>query len=210
MAWPSWVALALAVSAATPAAAVTYCCRDEQGRRVCGDTVPVACRTRAYQELRQGVVVREHAPPASAEQRAREEAEAARRKAEEEKLVEQRRRDRALLATYASTADIDAKRERSLATAQAALDVAREELRDARARKKRLDEAVQSWQGRPMPEALQADIRDNAAKLAAREAAVAEREREIREIEARFEEEKRRFIALGGRRAEESAPVKAR
>lgn len=203
--------LTAATAAAMPVGAVTYCCTTDNGRRVCGDTVPVQCRSRAYQEYSsQGVPTRLHEAPLTAEQRAQREADAARRKAVEDKATDQRRRDRALMASYASTADIDAKRDRMLVVARTSLKLAQERRQAAMDRGKRLRETVQSYQDRPVPEVLKANLRDNEAELAAQEAAIAAREKEIEAIEARFAEEKDRFIALGGRRAEESAPAKAR
>lgn len=194
-----------------PVGAVTYCCTADNGRRVCGDTVPVQCRTRAYQEYSsQGVPTRLHEAPPTAEQRAQREADAARRKAEEDRATDQQRRDRALMASYASTADIDAKRDRMLVVARASLRLAQERHQAALDRGRRLRDTAQAYRDKPMPEALKANIRDNEAELAAQEAAIAAREKEIEAIEARFAEEKNRFIALGGRRAEESAPAKAR
>jgi hypothetical protein len=210
MAWLRLLAFAVA-STALPVGAVTYCCTDDNGRRVCSDSVPVQCRTRAYQEFSsQGIPVKTYEAPLTTEQRARRDAETARRKAEDEKAADQQRRDRSLMASYASTADIDAKRDRMLVVARASLKLAQEGHQAAQARGKSLHDATLVSQGKPMPEALKANIRDNEAALAAQEAAVAAREKDIEDIEARFEDEKKRYIALGGRQADKNRPPEAK
>jgi len=97
-------------------AAKSYCCSDERGRQVCGDSLPKECYGRAYREINcQGVTVRRVDAPLNAEQRALKEAEARKAKEEAVKRMEQDRRNRALLATYATEQDIDNARDRAVA-----------------------------------------------------------------------------------------------
>lgn len=212
MAWPRLLAAAIAASAALPAGAVTYCCTDDGGRRICGDVVPLQCRLRAYEEFNaQGMLTKRHEGPMTAEQRTQREAETARRKAEEQRVAEEQRRDRALRSSYTSTADIDAKRDRMLEDAGAGLKLAQERLDAALARQKKLQDEAEFYQKKPMPDSLKAGIRENEADLAAQKAAIAERKGDLEAIRARFEEEKKRYLSLGGRMAapgsKASAPV---
>jgi hypothetical protein len=201
MAWRSaLVLLAMGASVALPAGARTYCCTDDNGRRVCGDILPAQCQKRAYQEFNaQGVLTKRHEGPMTAEQRAQRDAEAARRKAEEQRAADDERRNRAMMASYTSTADIDAKRDRMLDDASAGLKLSQERYDAAVARQKNLQQEAEFYRKKPMPDALKANIRDNEAELAAHQTAVTERKKDIEAIRARFEEERKRYLSLGGR-----------
>lgn len=191
------ILLALLAGAALPATAATYCCTDDSGRRVCGDRVPPQCVKRGYQEYNaQGVLSKQHDAPLTAEQRAQRDAEAARKKEEERLAADEQRRNQALLASYSSVKDIEAKRDRTLADARANLKLAREELDITLAEQKKLAGEAEPHKNKPLPEYLKAKVQNNEAELARRKARVAEREREIAAIEARFEEEKQRYLSL--------------
>lgn len=189
--------LSLLAGAVLPATAATYCCTDDSGRRTCGDRVPPQCVKRGYQEYNaQGVLSKQHDAPLTAEQRAQRDAEAARKKEDERRAADEYRRNQALLASYSSVKDIDAKRDRTLADARANLKLAREELDIALAERKKLAGETEAYKGRPLPASLKAKTENNEAEVARRQARIAEREREIAAIEARFEEEKQRYLSL--------------
>lgn len=209
MAWTSALFLALGATLALPAGAVTYCCTDDNGRRVCGDIVPVQCQKRAYQEFNaQGVLTRQHEGPMTAEQRARRDAETAHRKVEEEKAAEAQRRDRALMVSYTSAADIDAKRDRMIEEVQASLELAQERLGTALARQTTLQREAEFYRKKPMPDTLKASLRENDIELAAQQATVEDRRKDIEAIRARFDDEKKRYLSLGGRPAPNSVKTK--
>jgi hypothetical protein len=194
------MSLALA-AAATPVGARSYCCTDEGGRRVCGDVLPQQCMRRAYQEINaQGTVAKEFEAPMSAEQRALREAELARKREADRAADEERRRNQALRASYASVKDIDAKRDRMLAEAEASLKEAQERYDDALARKKHLEGELEFYQKKPAPASLLAQFRENRDELEAHEAGLEARKREIEAIRLRFEDEKKRYLALTGRK----------
>jgi hypothetical protein len=184
MAWLERSLLASAVlMAALPAAATSYCCSDENGWRICGD-----------------VVVKAYEGPLTAEQRALREAEQARLKATQRLADEERRRDQALRASYGSIKDIDAKRDRMLAEAQASLLAAQQRYDEAVARRKHLEEEMEFYAKKAPPASLVAQIRDNRAELDSFESGLAARKQEMDAIRARFEEEKQRYIKLTGRK----------
>lgn len=201
--------LALALSA-LPASARTFCCTDEHGRRVCGDILPAQCQTRAYNEFNaQGVVKKKYEAPLTPEQRAQRDAELARKKAEEHAAAEQARLDRAMLASYTSVADIDAKRARTVAGAQADIKTAQERLEAAQARREKLLKSAERYGGdKPMPETLKANLRDSEAELVARQATLAEKKKELVLIEERFDHDRHRFLELTGKHpGAEAAPA---
>jgi hypothetical protein len=191
-----FVPIALAI-AAVPAGARTYCCVDDHGRRVCGDIVPVECQNRAYSELNsQGVLSTQHAAPLTTEQRAQRDADVARKKAEEQQAAENARRDRLLLGRYSSVADIDARRTRVLADATSNVTLAQERLDATLARKQKLQKEVDSFGNKRIPDGLQATIRDNEIQLAARQATLEDRTKELAKLQTGFEEDRRRFLEL--------------
>ena len=96
--------------------AATYRYVDEHGRVVYSDTLPAKQAGEARKEYdKQGRVVKEVERSRMTEEERRR-AEAARQQAEEERLqaLDAQRRDRALLSTYASEAEIDLVRDRAL------------------------------------------------------------------------------------------------
>ncbi|HZV54926.1 MAG TPA: hypothetical protein VFF82_08300 [Rhodocyclaceae bacterium] len=188
----------LALAGATlPAVARTYCCTDDGGRRVCGDVVLPQCLKRPYQEFNaQGVVARQHEGPLTAEQRAQRDAELARKKEEERRAADEERLNRALLASYSSARDIDAKRDRMLAEANTGLKLLQERYDVALARKQKFLAEAELFQKRPMPEALKLNMRDNQAELASLQATLDDRRREIAAIQTRFDDEKRRYLRV--------------
>jgi hypothetical protein len=182
---------------AIPAGARTYCCTDEHGRRVCGDILPEQCQKRAYNEYNsQGVLAKQYPGPLTPEQRAQLEAEQARKKVAEHDAAEQARRDRALLASYSSVADIDAKRTRTITTAQANLHNAEDRLNNAQERQQRLARSAERYRDKPMPEVLRTNIRIAEAELAAAQTALTDRKKDIVESQKQFDEDRRRYLEL--------------
>lgn len=200
--------LAVLAVLAWPAHAVTFCCNDDNGRRLCGDILPSQCAKRAHQEYNSlGVMIRQHDAPLTAEQRAQQRAELIRKKEAERLAAEEDRRNRALLASYPSVADIDTKRERNIEEAGKGLHELQLRLTAALQRKDELAREAEFFQKRPMPADLKTGIRDNSAELASIQADIATKKKEIAEIQARFDEEKKRYLSLSkGASAAKTAP----
>lgn len=203
--------MALALSA-LPASARIYCCTDDQGHRVCGDILPAQCRVRAYHELNaQGVVRQKHEAPMTPEQRAQRDAELARKKAEDKAAAEQARRDRAMLASYTSVADIDAKRVRTVTGARADIKANQERIEAAQVRLEKLRKSAERYSSanKPVPASLASNLRESEADLVARQAALADKEKELVTIEAHFDHDRRRFIELTSKHPETGAAAPA-
>lgn len=200
MVLPRWTLLPLMATLATPASANTYCCTDENGRRVCGDILPSQCMRRAYQELNyQGKVTKEVEGPLTPEQKAEREAEKARLKAAQRVADEERRRNQALRASYSSVKDIDAKRDRMLGEAEASLKAAQERYQTALERRQKLGQELEFYQKTPVPAALKRQIKDSEDDVVASQATIANRRQDMDAIRVRFEEERRQYIKLTGR-----------
>jgi hypothetical protein len=187
-----------------------YCCDDAKGRKVCGDFLPTECQGRAYEERdNRGYVSKMVEAPLTAEQQARREAEAAKKEEQKKKAAEERRRTLALLATYSSEKDIISARDRALAEVEKGMKQAQQRLEEANKKKKKLDGDKEFYKGKPMPEQVKADIRDNEKEIKAQQAAVAGKAKEMDEVRSRFAEEKKRYLELTGKKATEAVPEPA-
>lgn len=194
-----WVLAALILSApavqAQSASTRTYCCNDDNGRRICGDTLPQVCYDRAYKELTgTGRTVREVAAPMTPEQRAKYDAElkAARDRAIRE--AEAKRRDRVLLDSYARVEEIDARRDREIASVEADLKRARAQESELLVKRAALDK-LKPATGQ-IPRDLAEDLVTNTGELAATRSVIDSKLRDIEAIRNRFEMDRTRFIEL--------------
>lgn len=188
-------ALALADAAATFAQGrSTYCCNDDRGQQVCGDTLPQACFGRAYREINErGMTTRRVAPPLTPEQIAQKEAEAQRRKEEERLRREEERRNQALLQSYASEKDIDYLRDKAIADIEESIARAQERYDEALRRKRQLDEEMEFYRKTPPPKALADEVRDTDSILRAHSSVIESKRRDMEAVRAKYEDEKRRY-----------------
>lgn len=191
------IVLMLGLAPALPAAAKTFCCTDPGGRQICGDPLPPVCYDRGYKEISdQGRVRRTVEPPLTPEQRALREEELRLKKEEQKRLAEEERRNRALLNTYGSEADIDYMRDRALADVDKAVKQAQEKYNEALKRKQELDNEAEFYKKKQMPPELHSQIKANQVELQAHQAAVAAKQKDIEAIRQKYDEEKRRYILL--------------
>lgn len=197
---------ALAVGAA--AQTRIYCCDDANGRKVCGDFLPVACQGRAYEERdNRGFVSKTVEAPLTAEQQVRREAEIAKKEEEKKKAGEQRRRDLALQSTYSSEKDIISARDRALSEVEKNQKQSQQRVDQARKQKLKLENEKEFYKGKPLPTQLKKDIRENEKEIKAQQAAVDARTREMEEIRSRFADERKRYLDLMGKKSTEEAPA---
>jgi hypothetical protein len=196
-----FLALTLALFA-VPAAARIYCCNDDRGRRICGDILPAQCQTRAYNEFNtQGVLKKTYEAPLTPEQRVQHEADLARKKADEHEAAELTRRDRAMMASYSSVADIDSKHSRTVASARAEIKNAEEGLEGAHARQEKLQKNAERYNAekKQVPEILKANLHDSQADILARQSALEAKRKDLVKIENDYERDRRRYIELTGK-----------
>jgi hypothetical protein len=183
-----------------------YCCDDANGRKVCGDFLPAACQGRAYEERdNRGFVSKKVEAPLTAEQQARRDAEAAKKEADARKAAEDRRRTLALLATYSSEKDIDTVRDRNLAELDKSIVEAQKRLDEARKKKQKLDSDKEFYKGKPLPDSVKSQVRDNDKEIEAHQATIATKTREKEDVRARFADEKKRYLELTGKKPAEAA-----
>lgn len=183
----------------------SYRCVTKAGRKYYGSTIPPQCTGELVEALSgQGMVLFRIEPPLTPEQKAAKEAEeqkaaeaeAARAEAQKQAEV-QARRDRALLQTYADESDIERVRQRALASNHEA--AAQVEARIAQLRQRQAQLARQSEKYKDeseMPEKLKQDVKAVAYDLSLQEQLLQSRKREAAEINARYDEEKRKYHEL--------------
>lgn len=172
---------------------------DEQGVTHYGDRIPPEYKDRGNSELDpRGVVIKKTDPTLTPEQRKAREEEAARKKIEEQKAEEQKRQDIALLNTYTSPEEIDAKRDRdlqyvslSMGNAQTSLNSIQDQLKSLQ---KRADSFTQAK--KPVPEHLKTDIANAASEKQKLEDLIARKRQQLAEITAKYQQYRQRFIEL--------------
>ena len=189
-----------AVLAAAPLAAFaqTYRCIGKDGKRYYGQTLPPQCVGVAVEELNaQGVIVKRYDPQAEAERRAAKAAEEAQARQEENTVREETRRNKALLATYTSEADLESARKRALEdNVNAVKDL---EARVALIKRRKDDYAkeMEFYQGKNKPPAkLLEDIKETETDLNGQVAQLEAKKKEVNAINAKYNEDKRRFLEL--------------
>lgn len=195
------VFLCVAAFAAAPAAAQQqpqrmYKCVDAKGKTYYTQIPPPECLGRDTQELNKaGILKKSERPQSPAEIRAREEAN--KKKVEEdEKSREERRRAQALLATYPSERDIEEARARALKEAEAAIAETEKRVANAHKRKKELESEKEFFVKKPLPAKLKQEISNNEIDIKNQTALLDAKKKEISAINAKYDDEKRRYADL--------------
>lgn len=191
------------------AEAKSYRCVAKDGRKYYGATRPPQCMDVMTEALSaQGRVIGRIEAPLTAEQRAALEAEAqknaaanaaaeqARREAENAAKV-QARRNQALLQTYASERDIESMRQRAIADNRAATEQVEARIATVKKRQEALaKEAAAAKAGGKQRDTLEQDVKAAAYDLQLQERLLESRKREAEAINARYDEEKRKYLEL--------------
>lgn len=174
----------------------TYCCTDADGVQICSDRLPQQCFNRAYRVMEGGTVVRREEAPLTAEQRRQRILEERRKFEEERARREALRRDRILIDTYNSVQDIDVQRERAIKEIEHGMLQAKNELVELEKQRQALIEETEFYKRKAMPIELRAAIRANEADIAAQQSIVDSKKKDIDAVNARFDEDKRRYVQL--------------
>lgn len=185
----------------------SYRCVTKAGRKYYGSTIPPQCTGELVEALSaQGTLLFRIEPPLTPEQKAAKEAEeqkaaeAEAARAEQQKAAEvQARRDRALLQTYTDESDIERVRARALASNREASAQVEARIAQLKARQAQLDKEAEKFQDpSQIPDKVQQDRKAVAYDLSLQEQLLESRKREAAEINARYDEEKRKYRQLTG------------
>ena len=192
-------ALALAPLAAD---AQSYRCLGKDGRRHYGSVVPPECQGRRVEELNsRGVVVRRIDPEGAEKERLLKQATEARKRQEDAAAREATRRNQALLATYTSEKDIEDARARALAENTKAIQDVATNLEAIRKRQSAYQQELDSYKGKGEPPArLRDDLKDAENELTAQQQLLETKKRATEHINARYDDDKKRYGALSVRR----------
>lgn len=190
-----WVALAtVSASAQTP---MTMFSCVANGKTYSADRPPPECANSDMRELNRDGSVRRVIPrPLTVEEQRARALEAKKKLEEEEKLMAQRRRDRALLEAYATDAEIEAARKKSLESAEQAIKRSQERTDSLAKDRKRLDDEADFYKKREQPDSLKRAYALNAQAVSAEERIMAEARGEVARINERFDGERKRYKEL--------------
>jgi hypothetical protein len=192
-----WIVLAALSLLPTVAWSQLFVCTTPSGRTLTGDNPPPECQNAVIRELnRDGSIKRVIEPPLTPEQKKKRELEDKQRREREKQAQEQLRKDRALLETYASEDEIEASRDRTLASRQALIDRANQQLREFKMDRKRLDDEAEFYLKREMPNKLKRALDDNAALQAHQLKAIEDIRADMQRINERYDGELQRFREL--------------
>jgi len=198
------VVLGAAVALAAPLAAQaqTYRCTAKDGKRYYSSTIPRQCIGRPVEQLNaQGTVVRRIDPEGDEKARQEKSALLAKQKAQEAANLEEDRRNRALLATYTSEHDIEDARKRALADNQRAVRDVESKISAARQRRAGYEKELAFYKGdNKPPTKLTEDMQNVDVEIQANQDLLDVKKKEIAQINARYNEDRKRYLELTRRK----------
>jgi hypothetical protein len=209
------VALLLAISPLAQAQKI-ICWKDKTGKVVgCGDRVPPEFQQNESKTLDNRGITRQTNVSAEEAARLKQEAEkkAALKVEEDRRIAEQRRQDSALVNTYASDKEIDLRRDREVQVVDLQLAQLKSSLKNAIEAEasllKRNSDIAKS--GKQVSPAVADELARAADERKRVEARIAEKEKDKAVINARYAEQKARYIELrgGSTAAPQPAPAPA-
>ena len=181
-----------------------YKCVDASGKTYYTQTPPKECLGRTVDELdKRGNVTRRN-EVLTPEQQAAREAER-KKKAEEDALAkEERRKNAALLNTYSSEKDVEEARARALKAGNEAIKDTEKRIASAEKRRAALEQEAEFYKKSALPAKLKQDIQNNENEIKNQQELLDVKKKEIGLINAKYDEDKRRFVELtkttGGRK----------
>jgi chromosome segregation ATPase len=180
------------------AGAQSYRCVGKDGKKYYGSAIPTQCIGQPIEELNsQGMVVKRTDAAASAAEREKKAAEDAERKKREAVTKEEGRRNRALLATYTSEKDIEQARARALKDNEAAVADIERRIGALKKRHDELKKELEFYSGKNQPPAkLQQDIKGADFDIVTQQDLLAKKKREVEQINARYDDDKKRYNEL--------------
>jgi hypothetical protein len=182
----------------------TYRCVGKDGRKYYGQTIPQECLGRALELInKQGLVVKRIDPEADEKARLAKEAEAEKKRELQAAQKDAQRRNRALLATYTSEKDIEESRNRALRDHQKQVQEVERRIDEIRKRQARFEKDLavykEAGKGAPPPR-LQEEINNAQIDLKAQQSLLEAKKKEAVGINARYDEDKRRYQEATGKR----------
>jgi len=179
------------------AQAQSYRCTGSDGKRYYGQTIPRPCIGQVVEQLNpQGMVIRRIEPRSSADDREAKAAEEKKQREEELARREELRRNRALLATYTSVDEIEDARVRALEGNSRAIKDANQRIAEIKARQDELSKEIATYESKPVPAELKREAENARFNLEAQEGLRDAKLKEAQAINARYDEDRRRYLEL--------------
>ncbi len=189
-----------------------YKCVDARGKVYYTQVPPPECLGRDTQELnKSGTLIRKNPaviPLSPAQEQARE-AERKKKVEDEERSREDRRKNLALLNTYSGEKDIEDARKRALTEAQVAIEDAERGIAGAVKRRQELEAEKEFYVKKPIPFKLKQEITNTEIEIRNQTELLDAKKKQISTINAKYDEEKRRYIELTSGKAGASAQKSA-
>jgi hypothetical protein len=191
-------AVAVAIIGAAPLLAqaqMTYRCTGSDGKKYYGSAIPMQCAGRLVEVLGAGGTIVKRIDPAQEEKD--RQAKALKAAGKTEQTIEQRdeeRRNRALLATYTSVKDIDDARVRALRdnAAQAGRFEAR--IKELQSRRTRYEKELDTYKkDGKVSTTVEDNIKNVDLEIRVQEELLKSKQGEIPSINAKYDEDKKRF-----------------
>jgi len=177
---------------------VTYRCTAKDGKKYYGSTIPRQCMGQPIEQLNaRGMVVKRMDAEGDEKARAEKEVELARKRELDTAAKEESRRNRALLATYTSEKDIEEARRRSLAENQKTTLEVQRRIDGIKKDQVRLTKELEFYQGKNKPPAkLLEELKNAEIDIKAQEDLLAAKKREITTINAKYDDDRKRYLEL--------------
>ena len=190
-------AAAATLMATNPAGAATYKWVDEKGVVHYSDKMPSDAVDKASVELNtQGIPIKKTDKALSPEQRRAIEQDAERQRQAERAREEIARRDRALVASYTSEAEIDLARNRSLQTINSVVQSSQAYTEQLSKRKADVEIKKVESQGKPVVAVLDRELESIETELARQVDLIVLKKRETAAIIAKYDADKQRWREL--------------
>lgn len=186
---------------ATAQGALTYRCAGNDGKKYYGSTIPMQCAGRLVEVLNSsGLVVKRIDP--EQEERDRQAKLAKEGKAPSQQTPQERdeeRRNRALLATYTSVKDVEDARARALADNAQQSGRFEQRIKELQVRKTRYQKELDTYKkDGKASRTIEDNITNVDLEIAAQENLIQQKKAEIPSINARYDEDVRRYKSLTG------------
>jgi len=194
------IGVAVALSLTTPGLlhAQIIKCVGKDGKTYIGQTLPPQCQGQALEQMnKQGMVVKRQDAAMTPEQRAAKEVELKVAKEKEAAAKEDARKNKALLSTYGNEKDIEVARERALKDNGIAVKQTEDKIAQIDKRAATLKKELEFFQGKNKPPAkLTQDIESTESDRKAQVGLLNAKKKEVEVINAKYDEDKRRYLEL--------------
>jgi hypothetical protein len=195
------IVLIAGIAFSLPATAKMYKWVDDQGVTHYGETIPPEYANKDRTELNKtGRAIKKDEVLSPEERLAKKEAEAKKR-AEAEAILESKRRDKALVNTYSSPAEIDLARSRNLQQIDARVSGVGAQAKIVSDRLLGLQKEADGYKqaGKKLPASLQEDLTETQTRLTKLQQDLDKAKAEKSAMEARYDADKARYKDLTGK-----------